>query len=106
MIGLMIQSVRSVLHLYHLYDLHLYYLQIVEKLLKNPKRGDPKILECQRNGVSTTIVMLNGGTRIMYDIVPVVSFRGWPAVAMGWLSEPHFWDTLVQEDEGSKIGIR
>jgi len=72
---------------------------VVDKLVKNPKRGDPKILTCEKNGVSTTIVMMNGGTRIMYDIVPVVSFRGWPAVAMGWLSEPHFWDNIVQEDE-------
>lgn len=73
--------------------------KVVDTMKENPKRGDPKILTCQKNGVSTTIVMMNGGTRIMYDIVPVVSFRGWPAVAMGWLSDSHFWDDIVQEEE-------
>lgn len=36
----------------------------------------------------------------MYDLVPVVSFRGWPAVATGWLSETHFWDGILSEEDG------
>lgn len=53
-----------------------------------------------RNGVATTVILSSGGTRIMYDVVPVVSFRGWPAVAMGWLQENHFWDGLLSEEDG------
>jgi len=78
--------------------------KVVEKLKGNQKRGDPSILHCSPNNegespTSTSVVMMSGGTRILYDIVPVVSFRGWPAVAMGWLSDPHFWDEIVQEEE-------
>jgi hypothetical protein len=36
---------------------------------------------------------------MLYDIVPVVSFKGWPAVAQSWLMENHFWDGKITEEE-------
>ncbi|KAJ8397247.1 hypothetical protein AAFF_G00440810 [Aldrovandia affinis] len=38
-------------------------------------------------------------SRMLYDIVPVVSFKGWPAVAQSWLMENHFWDGKITEEE-------
>ena len=40
-----------------------------------------------------------GSSRVLYDLVPVVSFRGWPAVAQGWLTANHFWDGKITEEE-------
>ena len=74
-----------------------------QEVKEHPKRGIPNILSVQKNGIATTIILSSGGTRIMYDIVPVISFRGWPAVAMGWLQEPHFWDGIIPEEEGTKF---
>jgi len=76
--------------------------QVCESVKQHPKRGDPRILSTQQNGVATTIILASGGTRILYDVIPVVSFRGWPAVAMGWLQDSHFWDGILPEEEGSK----
>ncbi|CAK8698510.1 unnamed protein product [Clavelina lepadiformis] len=73
--------------------------KVTEQFQQNPKRGQPNIQKAEKNGVATTIILSSGGTRIMYDLVPVISFRGWPAVAMGWLSENHFWDGLIPEEE-------
>lgn len=36
---------------------------------------------------------------MLYDLLPVVSFRGWPAVAQGWLTANHFWDGKITEEE-------
>lgn len=74
--------------------------QACKDLHNNHKRGEPEIVETKQNGIYTTIILKHGGTRILYDLVPVVSFRGWPAVAMGWLTENHYWDGIVQEEEG------
>lgn len=40
-----------------------------------------------------------GSSRVLYDLLPVVSFRGWPAVAQGWLTANHFWDGKITEEE-------
>jgi len=40
-----------------------------------------------------------GTSRVLYDLLPVVSFRGWPAVAQGWLTANHFWDGKITEEE-------
>nr|CAB3263663.1 protein MB21D2 [Phallusia mammillata] len=74
-------------------------LKVTDEVKAKPKRGNPTILTVSNNGLATTIILNSGGTRIMYDLVPVVSFRGWPAVAMGWLSETHFWDGIIPEEE-------
>lgn len=43
--------------------------------------------------------MQAGSSRVLYDLLPVVSFRGWPAVAQGWLTANHFWDGKITEEE-------
>ncbi|CAB1351585.1 unnamed protein product [Coregonus sp. 'balchen'] len=40
-----------------------------------------------------------GSSRVLYDLLPVVSFRGWPAVAQSWLTANHFWDGKITEEE-------
>nr|XP_039250003.1 protein MB21D2-like [Styela clava] len=73
--------------------------QVVQSMQKSHRQGDPLITEIHSNGSVTTIILAYGGTRIMYDLVPVISFRGWPAVAMGWLTENHYWDGIIPEEE-------
>ena len=36
---------------------------------------------------------------MLYDIVLMVSFKCWPAVAQIWLMEDHFWDRKITEEE-------
>lgn len=67
------------------------------------QKGYPVIISVKRTGVVTTMILAFGGTRILYDLVPVVSFHGWPAVAMGWLTENHYWDGIVPEEDGRLI---
>ncbi|CAL8377250.1 transmembrane protein 102 [Gadus morhua] len=73
--------------------------QAVEELRRNPKRGIPVPERLERNGPLTTIILQAGSSRVLYDLVPVVSFRGWPAVAQGWLTANHFWDGKITEEE-------
>ncbi|KAG7250914.1 hypothetical protein CRUP_008682, partial [Coryphaenoides rupestris] len=73
--------------------------QAVEELRRNPKRGIPVPERLERNGPLTTIILQVGSSRVLYDLVPVVSFRGWPAVAQGWLTANHFWDGKITEEE-------
>lgn len=83
-------------------DVFIIVSKVTDDVKAKPKRGIPSIVEVRSNGLATTIILTSGGTRIMYDLVPVVSFRGWPAVAMGWLSESHFWDGIIPEEEGNE----
>ncbi|XP_048885273.1 transmembrane protein 102 isoform X1 [Brienomyrus brachyistius] len=71
----------------------------VEELRKNPQRGTPVPERVERNGPLTTLVLTAGTSRVLYDLLPVVSFRGWPAVAQGWLTANHFWDGKITEEE-------
>lgn len=45
------------------------------------------------------VLLQAGSSRVLYDLLPVVSFRGWPAVAQGWLTANHFWDGKITEEE-------
>ncbi|MGH0171072.1 UNVERIFIED_CONTAM: hypothetical protein FKN15_060012 [Acipenser sinensis] len=74
-------------------------LKVINKLRRNPQRGTPIPERVERNGPVTTLILTAGSSRILYDLVPVVSFRGWPAVAQGWLMENHFWDGKITEEE-------
>uniref|UniRef100_A0A8C4SKW0 Transmembrane protein 102 n=1 Tax=Erpetoichthys calabaricus TaxID=27687 RepID=A0A8C4SKW0_ERPCA len=74
-------------------------LKAVNELRRNPQRGTPVPERVERNGPVTTLILTAGTSRILYDLVPVVSFRGWPAVAQGWLMENHFWDGKITEEE-------
>ncbi|XP_052001190.1 fibroblast growth factor 11a isoform X1 [Xyrauchen texanus] len=71
----------------------------VEELQQNPQRGIPVPDRVERNGPLTTLILTAGTSRILYDLLPVVSFRGWPAVAQGWLTTNHFWDGKITEEE-------
>ncbi|XP_031440637.1 transmembrane protein 102 [Clupea harengus] len=71
----------------------------VEELKRNPQRGIPVPDRVERNGPITTLVLTAGTSRVLYDLLPVVSFRGWPAVAQGWLTTNHFWDGKITEEE-------
>ncbi|XP_030636153.1 transmembrane protein 102 [Chanos chanos] len=71
----------------------------VEELRRNPQRGIPVPERVERNGPLTTLILTAGTSRVLYDLLPVVSFRGWPAVAQGWLTTNHFWDGKITEEE-------
>ncbi|XP_076843500.1 transmembrane protein 102 [Brachyhypopomus gauderio] len=71
----------------------------VEELRRNPQRGIPVPDRVERNGPVTTLILRAGASRVLYDLLPVVSFRGWPAVAQGWLTTNHFWDGKITEEE-------
>ena len=49
------------------------------------KKGKPKILLAVPAGCpkrAFTLILMAGGTRILYDLVPCISFRGWPQVKL------------------------
>ncbi|KAJ8337767.1 hypothetical protein SKAU_G00367330 [Synaphobranchus kaupii] len=71
----------------------------VHELRKSPQRGTPVPERVERNGPLTTLILTAGTSRVLYDLLPVVSFRGWPAVAQGWLTANHFWDGKITEEE-------
>ncbi|KAI7814354.1 transmembrane protein 102 [Triplophysa rosa] len=73
--------------------------KVVEELRQNPQRGIPVPDRIERNGPLTTLILTAGTSRILYDLIPVVSFRGWPAIAQGWLTTNHFWDGKITEEE-------
>ncbi|KAJ8389292.1 hypothetical protein AAFF_G00121570 [Aldrovandia affinis] len=73
--------------------------QAVEELRRSPQRGTPVPERVERNGPLTTLILRAGASRVLYDLLPVVSFRGWPAVAQGWLTANHFWDGRITEEE-------
>ncbi|XP_061619789.1 transmembrane protein 102 isoform X2 [Phyllopteryx taeniolatus] len=73
--------------------------EAVDELRRSPQRGIPTAERLERNGPLTTIVLQAGSSRVLYDLLPVVSFRGWPAVAQGWLTANHFWDGKITEEE-------
>ncbi|KAK7909518.1 hypothetical protein WMY93_014202 [Mugilogobius chulae] len=73
--------------------------EAVEELRRSPQRGIPSPERLERNGPLTTIILQAGSSRVLYDLLPVVSFRGWPAVAQGWLTANHFWDGKITEEE-------
>lgn len=73
--------------------------EAVEELRRSQQRGIPTPERLERNGPLTTIILQAGSSRVLYDLLPVVSFRGWPAVAQGWLTANHFWDGKITEEE-------
>lgn len=72
---------------------------VIEEIRGRPQRGVPAVSAVARNGTAVTVVLAVGRSRLLYDIVPVVSFKGWPAVAQNWLMENHFWDGKITEEE-------
>ncbi|KAI9532873.1 protein MB21D2 isoform X1 [Gymnodraco acuticeps] len=72
---------------------------VLLEVQKKPQRGMPRVEKVERNGTVISVVLGVGSSRMLYDIVPVVSFKGWPAVAQSWLMENHFWDGKITEEE-------
>ncbi|XP_043558541.1 protein MB21D2-like isoform X2 [Chiloscyllium plagiosum] len=72
---------------------------VLAEIQKKPQRGMPKVEKVERNGMVISIVLAVGSSRMLYDVIPVVSFKGWPAVAQSWLMENHFWDGKITEEE-------
>ncbi|XP_061576066.1 nucleotidyltransferase MB21D2 [Cololabis saira] len=72
---------------------------VLLELQKKPQRGMPRVEKVERSGTVISLVLGVGSSRMLYDIVPVVSFKGWPAVAQSWLMENHFWDGKITEEE-------
>nr|XP_060638868.1 transmembrane protein 102 [Anolis sagrei ordinatus] len=52
-----------------------------------------------RGGVVTSVIFCAGPLRVLYDVIPVVAFRGWPEVAQPWLTQTHFWDGKLKDEE-------
>ncbi|KAK7158657.1 hypothetical protein R3I94_005102 [Phoxinus phoxinus] len=72
---------------------------VLTELQRKPQRGTPRVERVERHGTLLSMVLGVGSSRMLYDIVPVVSFKGWPAVAQSWLMENHFWDGKITEEE-------
>uniref|UniRef100_A0A8C1Q7N8 Mab-21 domain containing 2 n=1 Tax=Cyprinus carpio TaxID=7962 RepID=A0A8C1Q7N8_CYPCA len=72
---------------------------VLAEIQKKPQRGVPRVEKVERNATVISIILGVGGSRMLYDVVPVVSFKGWPAVAQSWLMENHFWDGKITEEE-------
>ncbi|KAJ7313263.1 hypothetical protein JRQ81_004547 [Phrynocephalus forsythii] len=58
-----------------------------------------KNVRVERRGCVTSAVLRVGTFRILYDIVPVVAFKGWPEVGESWLAQAHFWDGKLTDEE-------
>ncbi|XP_055501784.1 nucleotidyltransferase MB21D2-like [Leucoraja erinacea] len=78
---------------------HQAFTLVLGEVLKKPQRGTPKVERVEKNQTVISVVLAVGSSRVLYDIVPVVSFKGWPAVAQSWLMENHFWDGKITEEE-------
>ncbi|CAL1571271.1 unnamed protein product [Knipowitschia caucasica] len=72
---------------------------VLSEIQRKPQRGMPRVEKVEAHGTVVSVVLGVGSSRMLYDIVPVVSFKGWPAVAQSWLMENHFWDGKITEEE-------
>uniref|UniRef100_UPI00398EFC32 nucleotidyltransferase MB21D2-like isoform X2 n=1 Tax=Pristiophorus japonicus TaxID=55135 RepID=UPI00398EFC32 len=72
---------------------------VIAEVRRHPQRGMPGVAAVEKNGAVVSVILSVGRSRLLYDIVPVVSFKGWPAVAQNWLTENHFWDGKITEEE-------
>ncbi|XP_056600335.1 LOW QUALITY PROTEIN: nucleotidyltransferase MB21D2 [Triplophysa dalaica] len=72
---------------------------VLAELQRKPQRGTPRVERVERHCTLLSMVLGVGSSRMLYDIIPVVSFKGWPAVAQSWLMENHFWDGKITEEE-------
>uniref|UniRef100_A0A4W3GDJ4 Mab-21 domain containing 2 n=1 Tax=Callorhinchus milii TaxID=7868 RepID=A0A4W3GDJ4_CALMI len=72
---------------------------VLGEIQRKPQRGMPRVEQVEKNGTVITVILGVGSSRMLYDIIPVVSFKGWPAVAQSWLMDNHFWDGKITEEE-------
>ncbi|XP_067411937.1 transmembrane protein 102 isoform X2 [Emydura macquarii macquarii] len=64
-----------------------------------PHPGGPAVERVTPHGGLMTLLLSHGRRRALYDVVPVVAFQGWPAVAGDWLGRGHFWDGKLREED-------
>lgn len=79
-----------------------YMQQIAQEQKGKGIKGIPNIISCKINPPGITLILACGGTRIQYDLIPVISFYGWPKVAGNWLNLPHIWQNLDNVGEVTK----
>nr|XP_056719499.1 transmembrane protein 102 [Euleptes europaea] len=60
-----------------------------------------KDVRVEHRGCITSVVVLVGHCRVLYDLVPTVALKGWPEVAQPWLAQAHFWDGKLMDEEVS-----
>ncbi|XP_070582743.1 transmembrane protein 102 [Erythrolamprus reginae] len=58
-----------------------------------------KDLRIELRGRVTSVIVCVGSYRVLYDILPVVTFWGWPETAHQWLMEEHFWDGKLRDED-------
>ena len=79
------------------------YLQAIAQEQKGKGiMGIPNIVRCKIHPPGMQLILACGGTRIQYDLIPVISFYGWPKVAGNWLNLPHIWQNLDNVGEVTK----
>ena len=70
----------------------------LSEIQKKPQRGKPKVEKVEKKGTIISIILV-WGVVACCNIVLMVSFKCWPAVAQIWLMEDHFWDRKITEEE-------
>ncbi|KAH0626069.1 hypothetical protein JD844_000788 [Phrynosoma platyrhinos] len=53
----------------------------------------------EQRGCVTSAIISAGSLRVLYDVVPVVVLKGWPEVARPWLTQAHFWDGKLKDED-------
>ncbi|XP_077662761.1 nucleotidyltransferase MB21D2-like [Eretmochelys imbricata] len=72
---------------------------VADRVRAAPCRGGPVMERVAGHGGLVTLLLSHGTVRALYDVVPVVAFQGWPAVAQEWLGRSHFWDGKLREED-------
>ncbi|CAM4707006.1 unnamed protein product [Lepidochelys olivacea] len=72
---------------------------VADRVRAAPRRGGPVVERVAGHGGLVTLLLSHGTVRALYDVVPVVAFQGWPAVAQEWLGRSHFWDGKLREED-------
>ncbi|CAM4719231.1 unnamed protein product [Caretta caretta] len=72
---------------------------VADRVRAAPRQGGPVMERVAGHGGLVTLLLSHGTVRALYDVVPVVAFQGWPAVAQEWLGRSHFWDGKLREED-------
>ncbi len=72
---------------------------VLAEIQKKPQRGVRGLRRSSATRPSSPSFWASEAVGCCTDVVPVVSFKGWPAVAQSWLMENHFWDGKITEEE-------
>ncbi|XP_015275821.1 PREDICTED: transmembrane protein 102 [Gekko japonicus] len=73
--------------------------ELVSAWLAHSFAAAAKDTRVERRGCVTSAVVSVGHCRVLYDLVPVVALKGWPEVAQPWLTQAHFWDGKLRDEE-------